>query len=98
MHEHLTRTFPIEPAASAQLQKSLMRIAKSVDASVAPEVKEACQHLAVKLETLAFNYKVYEECMSSNLKSLNRLSELRSQKDNLRDQFHTVDLNQKTKQ
>ena len=78
MHEHYSRTFPTDLAMSAQLQKSLLRVAKSVDSSVAPEVKEACQHLAVNLEMLAFNYRVYEECKSSGLKSLNRLSELQA--------------------
>ena len=43
---------------------------------MALEVKEACQQLAVKLKTLVFNYKVYEERMSSSLKSLNQLHDL----------------------
>ena len=55
-----------------------MRVVKSTDASVAPEVKEAYQQLAVKLETLAFNYKVYEERRSASLKGLNRLSNLQA--------------------
>ena len=58
VHEHLSGTFPMNLVVFAQLQKSLLRIAKSADPSVATEVKEACQNLAVKLETLAFNYKV----------------------------------------
>ena len=45
---------------------------------MAPEVKEASQHLAVKLEMLAFNYKEYEERKFFGLKSLNWLSELQS--------------------
>lgn len=97
VHEQLNRTFPTNLVAFTQLQKSLLRVPKSINASVALEVKEAYQQLAVKLEMLAFNYKVYKEHRSFRLKSLNRLSKLRSQKDNLREQFHTVDLNQKMK-
>ena len=93
VHEHLSRTFPTNPVVSAQLQKSLLRVAKSADSSVASKVKEAYQYLAVKLKTLVFNYKVYEECKSSNLKSLTQLSKLRAQ-----GQFQVVDLSQKNKQ
>ena len=52
----------------------------------------------MKLETLVFNYKVYEEHRSSSLQRLNRLFDLRAQKENLKCQFQTVDLGQKTKQ
>ena len=61
----------MNPMAFAQLQKSLLRVAKSADSLVAPKVKEACQHLIVKLKMLTFNYRVYEECRSSGMKSLN---------------------------
>ena len=43
MQEHFSGTFPIDPMASAQLQKSLLRIAKSADTSIATKVKEFCQ-------------------------------------------------------
>ena len=76
VQEHLSGTFPMDLAVSTQLQKSLLRIAKLADPSVAPKIKEACQHLVVKLETLVFNYKVYEERGSSSLKSLNRITKL----------------------
>ena len=61
MHEHLSRAFPIDPLVLAQLQKSLLRISKLGDASVASEVKDACQQLAVRLGTFAFNYRIHEE-------------------------------------
>lgn len=83
VHEHLNGTFPTDPVVSTQLQKSLLRIAKLANPSIAPRVKEACQYLAVKLETLVCNYKVYEECRFSILKSLNRLTELQAQKEDL---------------
>ena len=84
MHEHLRGTFPTDPAVSTRLKKSLLRVAKLADCLIAPEVKEACQHLVVKLEKLAFNYRVYEECKSSALKSLNRLLGLRAQKESFK--------------
>ena len=65
---------------------------------MAPEVKEAYQHLVMKLETLICNYKVYEEHKTTNFKSLNQLTELRAQKEDFRGQFKAVDLGQKTKQ
>ena len=46
-------------------------VAKSIGASIAPKDKEAYQQLAIKLETLAFNYKVYEERRFSGLMCLN---------------------------
>ena len=58
VHEHLRGTFPTDPAVSAQLQKSFLRVSKLADSLMAPEVEEVYQHLAVKLEMLAFNYKV----------------------------------------
>lgn len=70
-----------------QLQKSLLRIAKLADLSVAPKVKEACQHLVMKLKTLVFNYEVHEERKSSSLKSLNWLTKLQAQKEDLQGQF-----------
>lgn len=78
VHENLSGTFCTNPAMSTQLQKSLLRIAKLDNTSMAPEVKKACQHLAVKLETLVCNYKVYEERKSSSLRSLDRLTDLRA--------------------
>ena len=90
IHKHLNETFLIDPMVSAQLQKSLLRVVKAANASVVPEVKEACQHLAVKLEMQAFIYKVYEERRSSSLKSLNWLVVSKGQ---LRDQFYTMDHN-----
>ena len=51
----------------------------------------------MRLEMLAFNYKVYEECRLSGPKGLNRLLELRAQKESLKGQFQTVDLVQKAK-
>ena len=71
MHEHLNRTFLMDLMVSAQPQKSLLRISKLTDALVASKVKEACQQLVVRLGTLAFNYKILEECRSSGFKSLN---------------------------
>ena len=71
VHEHLSRTFPTDPTISAQLHKSLLKVAKLIDASIATEVKEVCQQLAVKLETLAFSQKVYVERRSSSLRDLN---------------------------
>ena len=76
VHEHFSGSFLMNLAVFAQLQKSLLRVAKLIDSLVAPEVKEACQHLAIKLKTLTFNYRVYEECRSSSLKNLNQLLEL----------------------
>ena len=84
MHENFNGTFPIDPAVFIQLQKSLLKIDKLMNLSIAPEVKEVCQCLAVKLETLVFNYKVHEKCRSSSLQSLNQLSDLRVQKESLR--------------
>ena len=78
VHEHFSTIFLTNSVASTQLQKSFLKVAKSTDASVAPEVKEACQQLVIKLEILAFNYKVYEECRSSCLNGLNWLSNLRA--------------------
>ena len=97
VHGHLHGTLPTDPIVYTQLKKSFLRVAKSADALVAPKVKEACQHLAMKMEILAFNYKVYKEYRSSVVKNLNQLSKLRSQKDNLKDQFHIMDLKQKVK-
>ena len=77
VHKHLNGTFPTYLGMPAQLHKFLLRVTKSVDFLMALEVKEACQHLAMKLEMLAFNYKMYEECRFSNLKNLNGLSKLR---------------------
>ena len=54
MHEHRSETFPTDPIAYAQLQKSLLKVAKSAYASIVAKVKEIYQQLAVKLETLAF--------------------------------------------
>ena len=42
MHKHFNGSFPMDPTVFAQLQKSLLRIAKSVDPSIAPGIKEAC--------------------------------------------------------
>ena len=42
IHEHLNGTFCINPAVYVQLQKSLLRIAKSANPSIGPVVKEAC--------------------------------------------------------
>ena len=83
-HKHFDGTFPTNPMTSAQLQKSHLRVANSADSLVAFEVKKPWQHLVVKLEMLAFNHKVYEEYRSSDLKSLNRLLELRAQKESLK--------------
>ena len=78
VHEHLSGTFPTDPAAFAQLQKSLLKVAKLAYASIATEVKEVYQQLAMKLETLAFNQKVYEKHRLSSLRDLNRLLKLRA--------------------
>ena len=40
MYKHLDGTFCMDPAASAQLQKSLFRVAKSADSSMALDIKE----------------------------------------------------------
>ena len=42
VHEHLSGTYLTDFATSAQLQKSLIRVTKSTDSSMAPEVKKAC--------------------------------------------------------
>ena len=54
VREHFYGMFPINHAILTILHKSLLRVAKSADPLVFTEVKEACQHLAVKLETLVF--------------------------------------------
>ena len=98
MHDHFNGTFPINPVVLAHLQKSLVKVTKSANPFVASEVKETFHHLAVKLETLVFKCKVYEERRSSSRQSLNRLSNLKVEKENPRSQFLAVDVGQRTKQ
>ena len=48
-----------------------------MDTTVAAEVKEDFQQLAMKLEMLSFNQMMYETRKSAILRNLNRLAELR---------------------
>ena len=54
--------------------------------------------MSMKLETLAFNHKVYEEYKWAGLQGLNRLLEIWAHKENLKAQFQAMDISQKAKQ
>ena len=69
-----------------------------MDTTVAAEVKEDFQQLAMKLEMLSFNQMMYETRKSAILRNLNRLAELRVQKDSFKAQFQAINANQKAKQ
>ena len=62
VHEQLDAAFPTDPATLVHFQKALLKVAKSTNISIVPKVKETCWKLAMRLETLAFNQKMYEEC------------------------------------
>ena len=70
IEEGLHRPFPLEPAFSASLEKSLLKVFEAPGANIPASLKQVCTDIALTLLDAMSNYNKFKARRDDSLKAL----------------------------
>ena len=88
--EGLQRPFPLDPAFSASLERSLLKVSRALDDDIPASLKQVCTNIPLIISDAMSDYNRFKAHRDDSLKALEELASLKAQKHTFLTEYQTV--------